>query len=154
MILLININYRRDLMKKIVSVLVILTVFSATVFAAPGSLSVPLDNSRPAGSKTFAIGALSAGVVPQVDDLFADVGAVQLTDTEAQTVEGDGPIAVFAGAIVGTVLGMTVVLTKTYTYTPSTPSRNNATSAAAHIGAVVVGYAGLGAIMGACLPTP
>ncbi|MDR2477165.1 MAG: hypothetical protein LBD18_05210 [Treponema sp.] len=52
-------------MKKIVFVLLILTVFSASVFAAPGSLSASLDNARPVDSKTNAAGALNAGGSPR-----------------------------------------------------------------------------------------
>jgi hypothetical protein len=101
-------------MKKIAFVLMILTVFSASVFAAPGSLSASLDNYRPVDGKTYAIGVLNAGGVSHADDLFADVGAVQLTDTDAQAVEGEGWITGLFKAVVTVVKVAVNVATENY----------------------------------------
>jgi hypothetical protein len=67
-------------MKKIVSLLVALALCATTAFAAP--LSVAASFVEPVTAQTVSAGANA--------DLFADVAAVPLTDSEAQAVEGEG----------------------------------------------------------------
>jgi hypothetical protein len=86
-------------MKKVVALLMVLAVFSATVFAAPVSIAGSLD----ASSREV----LSAGLSVKTDnpdgfdDLFADVRATPLTDIEASETEGEG----FWGGLLGGVAG-------------------------------------------------
>jgi hypothetical protein len=82
-------------MKKVVSVLAIMAVFSTAVFAAPLSLAGSLDTS----SREVVSGIEAFG---DFEDLFTDVQAVALTDNEAQAVEGEG--FWFVVAIVASVL--------------------------------------------------
>jgi hypothetical protein len=85
-------------MKKVVSVLAIMAVFSTAVFAAPLSLAGSLDTSSREG--VSGIEAFS-----DFEDLFADVQAVALTDSEAQAVEGEGIVGGFLGFSLGFAAG-------------------------------------------------
>jgi hypothetical protein len=79
-------------MKKIVALFVALAFFSsATLFAAPVAGTAP---------------APQPGASFEVNAFFADVDATQLSDTEAEAVEGEGPLLLILGAILaGATLG-------------------------------------------------
>jgi hypothetical protein len=130
-------------MKKITALLVALALFATTAFAAPISVVASLPES----AQTMVSST-------DLDDLFADVSAVALTDIEAQTVEGDGPIAAVAGAIVGAVVGVAAVVTNVIPYNPPSQSRDNTASKVVTAATVIASYAGMGAVIGAGLPTP
>jgi uncharacterized protein (UPF0210 family) len=90
-------------MKKVISVLVIMAVFSTTLFAAPLSLTGSTDQqSRETYQSEFAF---KAEVLE--DDLFAEVQAVALTPEEAQAVEGEGLISCIVSAVVSTAIVVT-----------------------------------------------
>ncbi|GHT98053.1 hypothetical protein FACS1894142_3870 [Spirochaetia bacterium] len=82
-------------MKKLIALFTVMAMVSATVFATPLSLAASLENGVP----------VKNGAV-QDFDLFADVGATQLSDTEAAAVEGDGA----GGALLGVVVGCAIVI--------------------------------------------
>ncbi|MDR1325525.1 MAG: hypothetical protein LBK00_05765 [Treponema sp.] len=84
-------------MKKITALLVALSLFATTAFAAP--LSVAASLSTPAQTVTSGAGA-------DLDALFTDVAAVPLTNAEAQAVEGEGIGLAIAGFAAGYVLGV------------------------------------------------
>jgi hypothetical protein len=90
-------------MKKVISVLVIMAVFSTTLFAAPLSIAGSLDKPSQDESRS----ELSARVdsLNEFDDLFAGVNAVPLTTEEAQAVEGEGLFGAIFGAAVGAFIG-------------------------------------------------
>jgi hypothetical protein len=67
-------------MKKVIVVMVIMAMFSTTVFAAPLSAAGSLDKTSLEGFRSDN----------DFDDLFADVNAVALTIEEVQNVEGEG----------------------------------------------------------------
>jgi hypothetical protein len=90
-------------MKKIVALLMVLALFSTTVFAAP--LSVAASLGEPAQAKTVASSA-----VDEFDTLFADVQAVALTDLEASEVEGDGFFGTIFGCLAAAVTTAIVVV--------------------------------------------
>jgi hypothetical protein len=71
-------------MKKVISVLLTMAVFSTTVFAAP--LSVAGSSDKFSGD--FALIEQSSAALG--GDLFADVQAAQLTDAETAKVQGEG----------------------------------------------------------------
>jgi hypothetical protein len=83
-------------MKKVVAVLVVLALFTGTVFAAPLSPAGSIDTVET--DRVEAPGF--AG-----NDLFADVRATALTTEEAQAVEGEGVAGAIGGAIVGSGFG-------------------------------------------------
>jgi hypothetical protein len=96
-------------MKKFITVLAVLLVSATTLFAAPAGLVSSLDNFGPAdGKSSIAAGAFGADAGSLKGDLFADVGALQLTDTEAQAVEGDGPFGLAVGGLLGGIGGMLI----------------------------------------------
>jgi hypothetical protein len=81
-----------DLIKKVISLLVITAVFTSSVFSAP--LSVDGSSVKSSGEATTA---------RQTDvDLFAGISAPQLDTSEAEAVEGDGPAAVIAAVVLVT----------------------------------------------------
>ena len=89
------------MLKKFFAVLTVLAVFSTTVFALPSSAAVSLNNQNNQGQgKAEASEALADFDAFQDGDLFADVKATQLTDEEAQAVEGEG----FWGALIGGIV--------------------------------------------------
>lgn len=88
-------------MKKIIAILMVLALFSTSVFAAPLSVSASLDSPVPVDDKSEAIKGFSFE-----DDLFTGVQAVALTDEEAAAVEGEGPWGAFFGAIGGAIIGI------------------------------------------------
>ena len=111
-------------MKKVIALLVVMAVFSTTVFAAPlssvaGSVDMP--------SRETSRIELSANT----DDLFADVRAVALTTEEAQAVEGEG----WGGYFVSCVLNYFIV-PKVYSFVYTTQVANNTNQARANINAI------------------
>jgi hypothetical protein len=88
-------------MKKVVSVLVIMAVFSTAVFAAPLSVAGSLDTLSREPSRT-ELASKTEGF-SEFDDLFADVQATQLTNADAAAVEGEGLFGTLIGAIAGAV---------------------------------------------------
>jgi hypothetical protein len=89
-------------MKKVISVLVIMAVFSTTLFAAPLSLTGSTDQqARETYQSEFAF---KAEVLE--DDLFAEVQAVALSPEEAQAVEGEGFLSGLAGFVTGFMSGV------------------------------------------------
>ena len=132
-------------MKKITALLVALAVFATTAFAAPISVAASLPEP---------VQTVASSVDTDLNALFADVNAVALTNEEAAAVEGEGPIAAAAGAIVGTVVGVAVVVTNIIPYKPQSSSRNNTAAKVVHAAGIIAGYAGIGAGIGAGLPTP
>jgi hypothetical protein len=92
-------------MKKVFFVLVILAAFSASIFAAPLSLAGSLDtSSREIASESFS----------GFEDLFGDVHAVALTDTEAEAIEGEGWLSGLISAISTAVKVVVNVATGNY----------------------------------------
>jgi hypothetical protein len=91
-------------MKKVISVLVIMAVFSSAVFAAPLSVAGSLDTSS--REVSYSAGSLGPEMFNDSNDLFADVEAVALTDTEAAEVEGEGWLGALVGGFVGSVIGL------------------------------------------------
>lgn len=89
-------------MKKVISVLVIMAVFSTTVFAAPLSVAGSWDKQSQKVSPRSELSA-TADALNEFDDLFGDVQAVALTTEEAQTVEGEGFLSGLAGFISGVI---------------------------------------------------
>jgi hypothetical protein len=99
-------------MKKIVSLVVALVLFTASAFAAPLSgtdsfNAIRVDTARVSGNQTETASEVFSAV-DESDSLFVDVRAVALTDTEASEIEGAGPIGAFLGAIVGGAVGAIV----------------------------------------------
>jgi uncharacterized protein YcfJ len=90
-------------MKKVIAVLVIMGVFSTTLFAAPLSVAGSWDTSSQEVSRTEL--SAKADALNEFDDLFADVQAVALTPEEATAVEGDGFFGAIFGAAVGAFIG-------------------------------------------------
>jgi hypothetical protein len=80
-------------MKKAVSLLVALALFASTAFAVPLSVAASLPESAAAQTVTSSVSA-------DIDDLFADVNAVPLTDIEAQTIKGEGTFGLLVAAVV------------------------------------------------------
>ncbi|MHB9293982.1 hypothetical protein Holit_03104 [Hollandina sp. SP2] len=80
-------------MKKVISVLVIMAVFSTTLFAAPLSVAGSWDKPSQEVSRTEL--SAKADMLNEFDDLFVEVNAVALTTEEAQAVEGEGFISGF-----------------------------------------------------------
>jgi hypothetical protein len=85
-------------MKKIVAVLVVLALFTSTVFAGPVSRASLIDTVKTVKIDTASSFAGSA-------DLFGDVQAPALSDTEAMEVEGEGFWGAVAGAVAGGCVG-------------------------------------------------
>jgi hypothetical protein len=83
-------------MKKVVSVLMIMAVFSTVAFAAPLSVADSLDTL----SREITRTELTTASLSEANDLFADVQAVSLTVEEAEAVEGEG----ICGILIGVVL--------------------------------------------------
>jgi hypothetical protein len=106
-------------MKKVISVLVIMAVFSTAVFAAPLSIAGSLDISSREVSRT-ELASKTEGF-SEFDDLFADVQAVALTTEEAQAVEGEGFWGAVIGGIVGAVSSTAVFIGNVITNPPKTP---------------------------------
>lgn len=110
-------------MKKIIAVFVALAVGSTALFANPVSKSASQDKQsvsaevKTEGLSSFkqdyslqtvkaeAAGTLNQRSFDEADDLFADVKAAQLTQNEAQAVEGEGPFGAFFGGIAGAIIG-------------------------------------------------
>jgi hypothetical protein len=90
---------RRSFMKKIISLMVALALFASTAFAAP--ISVAASFVEPISAQT-----VSASGSTDIDDLFGDVAAVPLTDSEAQAVEGVGIGSAIAAGFAGYVSGI------------------------------------------------
>ncbi|MDR0557150.1 MAG: hypothetical protein LBG43_04685 [Treponema sp.] len=81
-------------MNKIIALFVALAVFSsAALFAAPVS------------GAPGAAPASQTGESFDLDALFADVDAPQLSDTEAETIEGEGWFNALISGIIGAVVG-------------------------------------------------
>jgi hypothetical protein len=74
---------KEDLIEEGHSVLVIMAVFSTTLFAAPLSLTGSADQQSRETCQSFKVEVLE-------EDLFAEVQAVALSPEEAQAVEGEG----------------------------------------------------------------
>ena len=117
-------------MKKIIALFMALAVFSTALFAAPGSVSKSMSDSFGGQTKAISMTAepvkthavanskdteiiksldqsKAFGNFNEADDLFADVHAFQLTDSEAAQVEVDGWIFLL-GLIaigIGTIAG-------------------------------------------------
>ncbi|MDR0553467.1 MAG: hypothetical protein LBG76_01520 [Treponema sp.] len=90
-------------MKKITVTLLVLTFFSASVFALP----VPTQDGQVQSSSVERYDTPLAPVTVSLDDgLFADVQAVPLTGEEAALVAGDGWFGAIFGAIGGTINGV------------------------------------------------
>jgi hypothetical protein len=94
--------------KKIVAVLVILALFSTSVFAAPlsvtASFSEPVQtvvSSEQTQEAPEAFSAIDETGDLFADTLFADVGGIPLTTTEAGQVEGGGivPLIILCVAV-------------------------------------------------------
>jgi hypothetical protein len=95
-------------MKKVIAVMVIMAVFSTTVFAAPLSVAGSLDKTSLEGFRSEL--SIKTDSHNDFDDLFADVQAVALTTEEAQNVEGEGIFGIIGAAIIGAVtVGIVVV---------------------------------------------
>jgi hypothetical protein len=118
-------------MKKLIAFLMVLAVFSTTVFAE-------------------AVTVLPQKSIPL--DLFEDVDASILTTEEAQQVEGDGPVMAFflgagglvGGAVVGGLIGAVVSI-------PSGPTATiQGMKTGATVGAVIglVGGVAVGVFVG------
>jgi hypothetical protein len=89
-------------MKKVTSVLLITAMISTTVFAVPLSTAGSWDLQ----SQEVFSAELSSGLLPDSDDLFADIQSVQLTDAEAEAVEGEGLFGILIGvALLGAGIG-------------------------------------------------
>jgi hypothetical protein len=117
---------KEGLMKKVVSVLVIMAVFSTAVFAAPLSVAGSLDiSSREASRTELAFTSFSDSEVmgtdvqtitlnPVTDEngfdsLFASVSADELQDEETAKIIGGffpWPVLFVIGALVGGVAGL------------------------------------------------
>jgi outer membrane lipoprotein SlyB len=82
-------------MKKVIALMVIMAMFSTTVFATP--LSV-------AGSSDALSGEISLSSQSDAD-LFADVQAAALTPEEVQAVEGEGWFNALISGICGGIVG-------------------------------------------------
>jgi lactobin A/cerein 7B family class IIb bacteriocin len=110
-------------MKKVVSVLVIMAVFSTAVFAAPLSLTGSLDTSSREGVSGIESSTASTDVVDIVTDmhtitlnpvnedegLFASVSATELPDQETAKITGGifpWPVLIVVGALVGGLAGL------------------------------------------------
>lgn len=81
--------------KKIVAVLVILAIFSTSVFAAPASVAASLPESAQTvvSSEQTQEASEAFSAIDETGDLFADalfanVAATQLTQAELEQVEG------------------------------------------------------------------
>jgi hypothetical protein len=77
-------------MKKIVALLVAMTLISASIFAAPATSVLDETHSEKvvgAGNQEQTT-IETVRAVDETADLFADVGAVALTDSEAAQAEG------------------------------------------------------------------
>jgi outer membrane lipoprotein SlyB len=107
-------------MRKSITLLVVLAIFATSAFAAS------VSGTEVSGDQT---GTALFSAVDESDSLFANVGAVALTEAEASEIEGEGLFGALWGAIVGAVVGA---------------ATGGSTGAAA--GAVA------GGIVGACLP--
>ncbi|MDR3335776.1 MAG: hypothetical protein LBT16_01100, partial [Treponema sp.] len=126
--------------KKAVAVLVVLAVFSTTLFAAPLSVKTLPDMS------SFNAKVKPAGPLAGDGALFAGVSGSPLTGEEAAKVEGEGLLgAIFAA--VGCVLALgTLGGFLGYSYAVDKPAFNNAGSAAA---GALFGGLGVGGMLGA-----
>ncbi|GHT98045.1 hypothetical protein FACS1894142_3850 [Spirochaetia bacterium] len=137
-------------MKKLIALFTVMAMVSATVFAAPLSLAASLENGVPVKNEAV-----------QNFDLFADVGATQLSDTEAAAVEGDGIVGalVFAaiGAAAGAALGYLAYTSSGHTYTRTTEGAQTASLVGGVSGGIMGAVAGaqygaqIGAKIGAFL---
>jgi hypothetical protein len=90
-------------MKKIVAVLVVLALFTSTVFAGPVSRASLIDTVKTVKVDTAPGFADNA-------NLFGDVQAPALSDTEAAAVEGDGWFEAIFGGIANGLAGAFVGL--------------------------------------------
>jgi hypothetical protein len=81
-------------MKKIVAVLVVLALFTSTVFAGPVSRASLIDTVKTVKIDTASGFADNA-------NLFGDVQAPALSDTEAAAVEGEGAVGAIIGGFIG-----------------------------------------------------
>ena len=98
--------------KKIVAVLVVLAIFSTSVFAAPVSVAASIPepaqtvvSSEQTQEAPEAFSAIDETGDLFADALFADVGGTPLTTTEADQVEGGiGPIPIIIAVAVAAML--------------------------------------------------
>jgi hypothetical protein len=94
------------IMKKVTAMLMITAVFSTTVFAAPLSTVGSWDLRS---QEVFST-ELSSGSLPDSDDLFSGITSVQLTDAEAEAVEGEGLFGtIFACVTAAATIAISVV---------------------------------------------
>ena len=134
-------------MKRIIAFLIALSMFSISVFAAPASMAASLGNPVPLEVKSEAAASFTLNTD---DDLFADVNATQLTDEEAQAVEGEGFWGALIGGIIGGVSSALVLIGTIIENPPTTPKDIIGTTALTIIG---VGIGTLGGILaGTMLP--
>jgi hypothetical protein len=103
-----NIIFEEDFMKKVIAVLMIMAVFSTSVFAAPLSVAGSMYNSSKEVSR-FDLSS-KTDALNDFDDLFADVQASALTAEEAKAVEGEGLFGWICSAIVGTITTAIVIV--------------------------------------------
>lgn len=94
-------------MKKLISVLMILGIFSATAFAGSVSLPVSQDSQSWGKIDSLSQGSLAEDVqtASMAEDLFDGVRGIPMTQEETQAVEGEGFWSTFASVVVGSTLG-------------------------------------------------
>jgi hypothetical protein len=125
-------------MKKIVALVLALSLMATMVFAEPVVLASEIIQTTDLISEAD----LS-------DPLFADIVASALNEQEAEKIEG----GLLGGAILYGGVAIVGVFTGAYpSYVPSSQSRNNAVASALYYGGIVVGMMGVGAVVGACSP--